>query len=85
MKAIIADQNIEDSFFDPHEELQEDCPLYGLRVEKKQDLYKKVYAPEEKDKIVISVLDTGIGIKEQDQDNLFKMFGCLKSTKQMNT
>jgi len=31
------------------------------------------------------VLDNGVGIKEEDKSNLFKLFGRLKSTKQMNT
>jgi signal transduction histidine kinase len=31
--------------------------------------------------IEIVVNDTGIGIKEEDQDKLFKLFGSLKSTK----
>lgn len=33
----------------------------------------------------ISVKDSGIGIKEEDQDKLFKMFGFLDSTKELNT
>ena len=36
------------------------------------------------DKIVISVLDTGIGIKKADQKKLFKTFVCLKSALKMN-
>lgn len=46
---------------------------------------KKAFEPQERDKIVITVLDTGAGISEKDQKKLFKMFGCLKSTQQMNT
>jgi signal transduction histidine kinase len=34
---------------------------------------------------VITVLDTGTGISKKDQKKLFKMFGCLQSTQQMNT
>ena len=32
----------------------------------------------------ISVTDTGIGIKKEDQDQLFKMFGYIKDSNQMN-
>ena len=39
----------------------------------------------ERDKIVISVHDTGIGIKKRDIIKLFKLFGTLKNTSQMNT
>jgi len=38
-----------------------------------------------KDKLVISVTDTGIGIKKSDIIKLFKLFGTLKNTSQMNT
>ena len=30
---------------------------------------------------MVSVSDTGRGIKKEDQDKLFKMFGCVKSEK----
>ena len=33
----------------------------------------------------MTVIDTGVGIKKNDQQNLFKLFGCLASTDQMNT
>ena len=33
----------------------------------------------------ISVIDTGIGIKQEDQSKLFKLFGFLESTKEINT
>ena len=35
--------------------------------------------------IQISVSDSGIGIKDQDKSQLFKLFGFLDSTKAMNT
>ena len=44
-----------------------------------------MYSPGEKDKLVISVLDTGVGIKAEDKKQLFKMFACLTNTRQMNT
>jgi signal transduction histidine kinase len=34
---------------------------------------------------VISVIDSGIGIKKKDKIKLFKLFGCLNNTRQMNT
>ena len=39
----------------------------------------------ERDKIVISVIDTGIGIKKKDRIKLFKLFGILQDTNHMNT
>jgi two-component system, sensor histidine kinase ChiS len=33
----------------------------------------------------ISVVDTGIGIKREDQDKLFKLFGFLRESQSMNT
>jgi signal transduction histidine kinase len=35
--------------------------------------------------IEISVKDTGTGIKIEDQDKLFKLFGFLDNTKEINT
>jgi len=35
--------------------------------------------------VVLTVLDNGVGIKEEDLSKLFKLFGCLKSTREMNT
>ena len=32
----------------------------------------------------ISIIDTGIGIKEEDMDKLFKLFGYVQDSKQMN-
>jgi signal transduction histidine kinase len=41
-----------------------------------------LFEPEEnRDKIVISVIDSGIGIKKKDKVKLFKLFGCLQNTK----
>jgi len=33
------------------------------------------------DMIIISVIDSGIGIKEEDKDKLFKLFGSMKDEK----
>ena len=43
------------------------------------------FSPAKAPKIVVTVQDTGIGIKKSGQRKLFKMFGCLSSTRQMNT
>ena len=40
---------------------------------------------QNRNKIVISVMDTGIGIKKKDKLKLFKLFGTLQSTRSMNT
>jgi K+-sensing histidine kinase KdpD len=34
-----------------------------------------------KDILVVSVVDTGMGIKMKDQDKLFKLFGSIKNQK----
>lgn len=39
----------------------------------------------EEEFLVIDVIDTGIGIKAQDQEKLFKLFGFVQDSKQMNT
>ncbi len=39
----------------------------------------------QRDVLLISVEDTGIGIKKVDQDKLFKLFGFLDVTKELNT
>ena len=41
--------------------------------------------PGYKPKLVTEVRDTGVGISSEDQLSLFKMFGKLKDTSQMNT
>lgn len=33
----------------------------------------------------ISVIDSGVGIQYKDQDKLFKLFGFVNDTQQMNT
>jgi len=32
----------------------------------------------------MNIIDTGVGIKKEDQQNLFKLFSMAKSTKSMN-
>jgi signal transduction histidine kinase len=44
----------------------------------KEHKLETLYIPEvRRDKVVIQVIDTGIGIKKKDQKKLFKLFGCL--------
>ena len=38
----------------------------------------------EKNFLELSVIDTGIGIKEEDRDKLFTLFGYIKDSYQMN-
>jgi len=40
--------------------------------------------PQNNSKVVFKVIDTGIGIKSEDRDKLFKAFGKLQSTLDMN-
>ena len=77
------DPNSESFFIDDNQEI----PVNSKQILQKKYLAKKkrAFEPEAKSKIVITVLDTGAGISDQDQKKLFKMFGCLKSTQQMNT
>ena len=37
-----------------------------------------------KKRLIVTVEDSGIGINEQDQQNLFKLFGKLKDSKNLN-
>lgn len=37
----------------------------------------KLFATEEEDKIVLSIIDTGVGVKRKNQDKLFQLFGKL--------
>ena len=43
-----------------------------------------IKAESDERKLKISVIDTGIGIKEEDQTQLFKMFGYIEDSNQMN-
>ena len=36
-------------------------------------------AHPERDKLLLSIIDTGVGITKSDQQKLFKLFGCLTS------
>jgi signal transduction histidine kinase len=53
---------------------------------RKEHLIDSLYDPDpSRAKIVIQVIDSGIGIKKKDKVKLFKLFGCLQNTRQMNT
>lgn len=42
----------------------------------------KTYIP--KNAILVKVIDTGVGISEDDQNKLFSLFGKLKSSEDIN-
>ena len=47
-----------------------------------QEKVKDIFEPMlDRDKIVICVSDTGIGIKKKDKRKLFKLFGTLRTTR----
>ena len=51
-------------------------------------LIEKITSPDlsEKDKLIVSVTDLGLGIEEVNQDKLFKLFGSIKDEeKKINT
>ena len=49
---------------------------------KKEHKIETLYRPDDtKDKIIIEVVDSGIGIKKKDKKKLFKLFGCLQNTR----
>ena len=44
----------------------------------------KTYIDDGNQFLEISVIDSGIGIKEEDQNKLFKLFGYIQDSQQMN-
>eukprot|EP00347_Sterkiella_histriomuscorum_P012253 403369304 len=48
-------------------------------------IYISLYYEEEEKQIKVSVADTGVGIKQEDQEKLFKLFGKLEQTSNINT
>ena len=44
----------------------------------------EIVPKDENTYLEIQVIDTGIGIKEEDQDKLFKLFGFVQDTKNLN-
>lgn len=52
----------------------------------KEHKIQNIFLPDStKDKIVISVIDSGVGIKREDRMRLFKLFGKIANTSSMNT
>jgi len=49
------------------------------------EVIRSMLRPESHEKIVLAVMDTGVGIKTEDQAKLFKLFGTISSTKKLNT
>lgn len=47
--------------------------------------FAHLYQPEDFPKLIIECRDSGVGISMADQKILFKMFGKLNNTSQMNT
>ena len=45
---------------------------------------RAIKEPEEFMKLVFEVRDSGVGISRDDQAKLFKLFGTLQNTRQMN-
>lgn len=63
---------VTDSFTSDHSDESDDSKF------EKEHKVETLYTPEVmRDKIVIQVIDTGIGIKKKDKKKLFKLFGCL--------
>lgn len=58
--------------------LESKCDSQQMRFDEQYSI-KQVFKPEEdgRDKLVISVVDSGIGISRKDKLKLFKLFGCL--------
>jgi len=55
------------------------------RFEKEHNVIEVFKPAFGRDKLVFAVVDTGIGIKPKDKLKLFRLFGCLQNTRQMNT
>lgn len=43
-----------------------------------------MYEVDDKKKLIIEVIDTGVGISDENQDKLFKLFGFLGDSHQIN-
>ena len=74
-----------DSFSSDEAQSSESINSAESKFEREHNVAKIFEALPDRDKIVITVIDTGIGIKKSDKIKLFKLFGCLQNTRQMNT
>mmetsp|Transcript_20628 Transcript_20628/g.31468 ORF Transcript_20628/g.31468 Transcript_20628/m.31468 type:complete len:163 (+) Transcript_20628:592-1080(+) len=54
-------------------------------VHSQAETVRRMLSPGHCSKVVLSVMDTGVGIKPVDQAKLFKLFGCLQATRKINT
>ena len=59
----------------PHSSEEEECS--DNDIPKSREINDILKPTEGYDKIVISVVDTGVGIKREDQAKLFKLFGTI--------
>lgn len=64
-----------------------DCSSGSSSLDSADEKYKEehghmeIFQPEyNRDKLVISVQDTGVGMKKKDKHKLFKLFGRLQNT-----
>ena len=51
---------------------------------KVETIIKKVKNENDEEFLRVSVVDTGIGIAQEDQNKLFKLFGFVQDQKQVN-
>eukprot|EP00347_Sterkiella_histriomuscorum_P023280 403335252 len=75
-------QDDENLHSDKFSSRQSDINLYTASVLKEIN-HKSILINEEQ-QLVVEVIDTGIGIKAHDQNNLFKIFGKVKTSDSIN-
>jgi len=51
----------------------------------KSDVLNRINEKESKPKMIVSVKDNGVGMEKEFHDKLFKMFGTLRATGEVNT